>query len=412
MRPELLLPLLAAAASVASAQHQDQPHHYNHGQRRWVWGPSIINDVPEGQPTPEGVPPIGVNVDLFASRTLTTPDNRPTMPSFAPPAAEAAPSPTPDAQANAVAPAPVPAPAVNRVPFAQLQAALAAAQSPAPAPTTTPTAAASPTAAAAAHPTFKNRQEVAAYWSSVSAARAAAAAAADTNRAKRHFAGAAPTAILQDSDADSAGEAPAMGGMWATTPDAGAQLPRPTFAGPPGVMPPGGIEGSEAMSRPSAPAADGEGEAPGMGGTWKTTPDAGTQLSRPTFAGPPGVMPSGGVSGSEAMGRPSSSAAAPPVTPSAVTPAQDAQAATIHAALQLNELNQAVSQLLRGLGLGGLLGLHKREEGAVGEPVVAEKREPRAPQLGKDHIRRVRRSGHGGEMRPLVERKRRVVDRE
>ncbi|GAA5826572.1 hypothetical protein JCM3770_004050 [Rhodotorula araucariae] len=372
MRLELLLSSLAAAAALASAQHQDQPHRYNH-QRRWVWG-SVINDVPEGQPTPAGVPPIGLNVDQLRCIThCGNPGQPPYFPSFPPAHSEVDASTAPDAKAAVAEPASLASASLKplgRIPFWQLQTAVAAMQ-PSPAtPTTTLAAASSAVAVAAAaiavlRPT--NRQEVAAYLASVNAANSAAAAAA-ARVDKRNFRGGPPTAILQDP------------------------MPR--------------AHADEGASQTLTP---------GMGGTWTTTPDAGGQLARPTFSGPSGVMPSGGVEGSEAMSRPTSAlpSAASPATglsaPGTVAPAQNPTDATIHTALQLNELNQAVVQLLGGLR--GLLGLHKREEVAVQETDgrTRERSEPRANQLGKDCIRRVRR--HGDVIRPIGH-KRRVVDRE
>lgn len=67
MRASTLLSSLAAFAAFTSAQSQDPPPHDNYQrQRRWVWGPSIIQDPTSGQDTAT-LPPIGSNVNQFTS---------------------------------------------------------------------------------------------------------------------------------------------------------------------------------------------------------------------------------------------------------------------------------------------------------------------------------------------------------
>ncbi|GAA6045107.1 hypothetical protein NBRC10513_004908 [Rhodotorula toruloides] len=338
MRTTTLLAPLAALAALISAQHQDQPSHYNHQrQRRWVWGPSIIQDPTSGQDTAT-LPPIGSNVNQFTSEfgaTITTPDSTPTMPTSPPLESSSSSSATSQSfgggkQGAAAAGTTTPASSapIRRIPFVERKSSSLAAASSQPSPPTT-----------------------------TSASSSSASTTPATSRLVGHR---------------------------TTTPP---PPPPPTPTTPPPTPQPtttpaethrvlwherhesylSSILGSKRDVPPSPTTSPASTTTP-VGGYGRSTPDPGTALHPPTFAGPPGTMPSGGVPGSYAISHLPSSAS------STTTPAQAVETGGV-----LDVVESAVGEVAGVVGgavkgVGGMIGLGKREASSPARFQVVVKR--------------------------------------
>ncbi|BGP22569.1 hypothetical protein Rt10032_c08g3438 [Rhodotorula toruloides] len=269
MRTSALLSSLAALAALASAQHQDKPSHYDHQrQRRWVWGPSIIQDPTSGQDTAT-LPPIGSNVNQFTTpaQTITTPNSTPTMPSFPPHASSSSTSASSQSfgggkQGAAAADATTPHASrstIHRLPFVERKSSSLAAASSQPSATTTP-ASSSPTTAPPISRIVGHRTTTPTPPPSPTTTPPSSSPTttpAETHRIlwrerKESWLFAHPSSSLGSMRDVPPATTPATttpaGGFGRTTPDPGTALHPPTFSGPPGTMPPGGVPGSYAIS--------------------------------------------------------------------------------------------------------------------------------------------------------------------
>ncbi|BGP29809.1 hypothetical protein JCM10296v2_001555 [Rhodotorula toruloides] len=339
MRTTTLLSSLAVFAALTSAQQQDQPSHYNHQrQRRWVWGPSIIQDPTSGQDTAT-LPPIGSNVNQFTTpaQTITTPNSTPTIPSFPPlnsSSVSSAISFGAGKQGAAAAGTTTPASssAIRRIPFVERKSSSLAAASSQPSPTTSSASTTHATSRMVGHRTTTPPPPAPPTPTTPPPTPQPTTTPAETHRILWHERHESYLSAHSSFGLGSKRDAP----------------PSPTT--------------TPASPRTTTPAE----------GYGRTTPDPGTALHPPTFSGPPGTMPPGGVPGSYAISHlPSSSSSSMGGT---TTPAQ-----AVATAGMLDVLEQAVGEVA-GVGsgavngVGGMVGLRKREASSPARFQVVVKR--------------------------------------
>ncbi|GAA6042249.1 hypothetical protein JCM8097_005115 [Rhodosporidiobolus ruineniae] len=372
--------LALAAVNAVAADHHGAAHGRHQQQKKWVRGPSVINDG-DG-----GFPPAGTNADMMHGSTvlMTTPDHKPTPPSLPPQAATQAAEALskafsgPDALRIIAAAEPSPSPSSSSAAAPAAQKWFLAPADPAPVALAAATEAETPAPAAATTTraprlTYKERKEAA----------LAGQAVPEPGREKREKRWLWGTSILQDDPPATPTTTPPP----TTTTSFAGPPPTPNLTsvlcqiyGCPSTLTEPAQISSYLSSAQAAALSSLQNGGVGFPGA-HSTPDPTKGLHTPSFPGSPGSPPPGGWGfpdggfpgqpGYETTTTTTTTTPAPTTTtttttteaPPATTSASgvtlensSSSSATGGANLDLTQVTGLLGNLLNSLGLGGILG--------------------------------------------------------